>query len=220
MKDLTVLYYTANTEDEKFEANIKANILKNKGDLPLVSVSQKPLTNFGENYCVGIHEACYANEFRQIQIGLKAVKTTYVLVAEADCLYPPEYFNFQPTNGVCYRYGNVWVIYSLDNKNKKALAYYKQYSDGAQIIRKSDWEDWINEKIGQEEIWYKKSDQIGRLNVIKTDPLNTWTSENPVITFKTRLGVSKYTTIKKEIKPVTTLPFWGDINDLKRGLFL
>ncbi len=74
-KGLTVLYYSASTENEKFEEAVRQNILVQKGDLPLISVTQKPLPNFGQNICVGPQYNCYGNEFRQIQLGLKEVKT-------------------------------------------------------------------------------------------------------------------------------------------------
>ena len=95
MNDVTILYYTANVEDELFERKIRKNILKNKGDLPIISVSQKPI-DFGDNICVGEHEPCYLNLFRQIQIGLEKVRTTFIITTEADFLYPPDYFTFVP----------------------------------------------------------------------------------------------------------------------------
>ncbi|KKT37762.1 MAG: hypothetical protein UW26_C0025G0001, partial [Candidatus Collierbacteria bacterium GW2011_GWF1_44_12] len=62
---VTVLYYTSNREDEKFETRIRKNLLKNCGDLPIVSVSQKPI-DLGRNICVGVHENSYTSEFMQI----------------------------------------------------------------------------------------------------------------------------------------------------------
>lgn len=217
MKDLTVLYYTANTEDSNFESHIRANILKNMGNLPLISVSQKPIPDFGQNICVGVHDNCYGNEFRQIQIGLQAVKTKYVITAEADVLYPPEYFQFQPTDEDYYRYGNVWVSYVRDKEAHRA--FFKLYSDGAQIIKKDFWLSSINNMIGENETWFSKNDKQPMSSRFVTIPQNTWTSENPVLSFKTPQGVARFTSIRKNIPPVNSLPYFGDINNIIKVLY-
>ena len=62
--DVTILYLTANLEQPYFAENIRQNILKHKGDIPIVSVSQEPL-DFGKNICVGVHEPCYFSCIRQ-----------------------------------------------------------------------------------------------------------------------------------------------------------
>lgn len=92
MKDLlTVIYYTSNREEKEFENKVKAKLLEVIGKLPLISVSQKPI-DFRKNICVGDVGVCDANLFRQIQIGCEAANTPFVISAETDCLYPPEYF--------------------------------------------------------------------------------------------------------------------------------
>jgi hypothetical protein len=48
----TILYYTSNHEDEIFESNIIKLLKKMCGDLPIISISQKPI-ELGENICVG-----------------------------------------------------------------------------------------------------------------------------------------------------------------------
>jgi len=48
----TIIYYTANREDERFEQVIRENILRVSEGLPIISVSQKPI-DFGQNICVG-----------------------------------------------------------------------------------------------------------------------------------------------------------------------
>lgn len=218
MNDITILYYSASTENENLENAVRENILKQKGDLPLISVTQKPV-DFGENICVGEQYNCYGNEFRQIQIGLDKIKTDYVLVAEADVLYPPEYFTFTPKGDDYYRYANVWVNYVL-NPGKKNKCYFKQYSDGAQMVKVSFWKNLINQTIGNDPYWFTKENPCPKLYRLETDPALTWTSDNPVVTFKTTNGVSRYTSIRKNFEPKQVLPYWGDINKLKQKIFL
>ena len=43
MHNRTIIYYTSNREDPSFEEKIRANILKEKGDILVISVSQKPI---------------------------------------------------------------------------------------------------------------------------------------------------------------------------------
>ena len=218
MNDATVLYYSANTENQIFEARIREKLLANIGGLPLVSVTQKPLPGFGKNICVGEHLNCYANEFRQIQIGLKEVTTPYVLVAEADCLYPPEYFQFIPSEkGRAYRYDNVWIQYCLD-LDKKAKFYFKKYSDCAQAIDKNLWLEKIAEGLKGMAEWCVTEERLLNIFQIPRDGNYTWSSENPVVTFKTGKGVGRYTQILKN-PPKGSLPYWGSAQSLREELF-
>src|SRR3989338_8894979 len=133
---ITALHYTSNRESEHFSSKIRENILKLKGDIPLISVSQKPLSNFGENICVGVHYNCYFNMCRQIQIGLKHISTPFTLLVEGDFLYSPEYFTFTPSELHSYYYDNVWVLYDKSPPNR---FHFKGRSTGAGIIPTKQW---------------------------------------------------------------------------------
>lgn len=220
MSDLTVLYYSSCTEDERLEWHARNNVLRNKGNLPLVSVTQKPAKDFGENICVGEHFNCYGNEFRQIQIGLRAVKTKYVITAEADVLYPPEYFQFEPKNRNFYRYANVWLHFVRPGVTKPPVAFFKQYSDGAQIVKTKYWLMLLDKAMGKETEWYTKENAPRKLYKLETDPKNTWTSNIPVLSFKTLNNIGRYTTYStKEVKPQTELPYWGNLGKLMKKVF-
>ena len=219
--DVTILYFTANVEQESFEEKVRQNILKNMGDLPLISVSQKPI-NFGKNICVGIHDPCYFNEYRQVLIGLEKINTPYVIRAEADFLYPPEYFQFRPTElGKCYRYFGVWVCYYRNINKKNPYFYFKGYSNGAEVIDREMWMDYIKNMLDGKPEWSSKEDQPSKRHwkIIKTDKNYSWTSENPAITFKTRNNISPYTGLWKNVRPQKDLAYWGNIKDLRKRMF-
>lgn len=217
--DTTVLYYSADTEDPVFESKIREKLLANIGNLPLVSVTQKPAPGFGKNICVGKQLNCYANEFRQIQIGLKEVSTPYVLVAEADCLYPPEYFQFKPpVRGRAYRYDNVWVQYYLDPA-KKGKFCFKRYSDCAQAIDRDLWLEKITNGLSDLPEWSVTGEAVPNVFQIKRDSNDVWSSKNPVVTFKTGDGVSRHTLLVKTVRPVSSLPYWGSAESLKKEMF-
>jgi SAM-dependent methyltransferase len=93
--DLTIIFYTANYLDEKnpyFLENVKKQLLKAAGGLPIISVSQKPI-DFGQNICVGDIGRSHLNIYRQILIGCKEAKTEFVAMAEDDILYSWEHFH-------------------------------------------------------------------------------------------------------------------------------
>lgn len=214
--EITVLYYTSNRENEFFENKVMETIMQNKGDLPLVSVSQKPM-NFGHNICVGIQDSCYHNEFRQIQIGLMAVKTPYVIIAEADTLYPPDYFVFRPqVRGRAYMYDNVWVHYTQFNGIPKF--WFKKNSDCAQIVDRDVWLEKINKALNLTPQWTSKEN--GTISNVqhRADGEYMWNG-NPVITFKTVNGVKFNTATKKGIPPRYNLPYWGNAKELRKKMF-
>jgi hypothetical protein len=110
--DLTVVFYTANFIREPFGAYVRGELLKSIGDLPLISVSQKPM-DFGRNVCVGDIGRSYINIYRQMLIGAKAAETKWVAFTEDDILYPPCHFEYRPTSEDVAAYDmNKWAFYS------------------------------------------------------------------------------------------------------------
>jgi hypothetical protein len=104
-----IIYYTSNREKPEFEQRIIDDLLLKCGDIPIISVSQKPI-HLGKNICVGDVGASNFNMFRQIQIAREATDAEFVISAEADCLYPPDYFTFTPPDERCYRDNNLYVM--------------------------------------------------------------------------------------------------------------
>jgi len=209
MLNSTILYYTANSEKSEFEGKIREELLKVKGDLPLISISQKPL-NFGKNICVGNIGASYQNEFKQILLGCKEAKTKYVIMAEADCLYPPEYFTFIPPTEHCYRYSNVWIMQEWIGKLTGNSFRKKKYSDCAEIVGR----EYMIKQIEK----HFKNPESSR--VIYTGLEYSWETENPVINIKTENGgMNKYTGVMSWIEPKQELPYWGDVDKLRDKFF-
>lgn len=141
-KDATVVYYTSNQEDESFEKKIRQRILDTIGDMPLISVSQKPI-DFGKNICVGNVGLSGHNVFRQLQIGAEAATTPFIISAESDVLYPKEYFEFvPPETDACYRYDNVYILWKYYTRIRK-FYFRKAHTEGAQICGRK----WLIERI-------------------------------------------------------------------------
>jgi hypothetical protein len=102
MKDLTIVYYTANYLDKTnpyFLENTKKQLVKAIGDLPLIVVSQKPVKPFEgysgdfSNIVVGDIGRSHLNIYRQILWGAEKAKTKYVAMAEDDILYSESHFH-------------------------------------------------------------------------------------------------------------------------------
>lgn len=202
----TILYYTSNKENEGFEERVRKNLLKVCGDIPIISISQKPI-NLGKNICVGEVGASGFNMFRQVLLGCKAADTDFIISAEADCLYPPDYFEFTPEKlDVCYRNSNLYVM-----PDARDYFFYKE--EGAthsQIIGREFYiktleklfegaPQWsMEEKNFPKERW-KRSDIFDKIEHYRT--------ENPVFQIKTHKGMRYYT--RSDRTPIPWLYYWG-----------
>ena len=207
----TVVYYTSNTEDEQFEKKIREEIWKNKGDLPLISVSRKPI-DFGKNICVGEIPYCDISAFTQLLTGLREVKTEFAHAAESDCLYPPEYFQFiPPTNDNVYRYTNVYILWSYIGTFHGSKFWKKRYTEGAQCCGVEFWIKSLEKLLEFLKTSDKKAEAFHTYDTFK------WDSINPVINTKTGNGLRKRTgtfNISSD-----DLPFWGSAINLRQKLW-
>jgi len=112
MNDLTVVYFTANFIPLSWEKFVTETLLKSIGDLPLISVSQKPM-DFGFNICVGDIGRSHLNIYRQMLIGAKATETEYIAFVEDDVLLPLEHFIFRPSAPDVAAYNmNKWALFT------------------------------------------------------------------------------------------------------------
>jgi glycosyltransferase involved in cell wall biosynthesis len=196
----TIIYYTASKEKEAFEKSVTDQIIRAKGTLPIISVSQKPL-DFGKNICVGEMPHCYESAFKQVKIGCEAADTEYVIMTESDVLYPEKgYFDFIPTDPtVVYTYDNVWMLWNRINRTR----FYKHGTTAGSII--------LSRKYYLERL----KDNMPNFQ----DPKIKWVwfSGEPMINVKTRQGVSFGTTLTPGVKPVSEFPYWGTVEDVKRN---
>jgi len=213
--DTTILYYTSNMEGEIFEGRVKDIILKNKGDISLISVSQKPI-DFGHNICVGEHGVSGFNMFRQVQIGLREIKTKYVISVEADCFYPPEYFQFIPPNEKPHRNTNTWVM-----PQWRPFFWQKRESaTHAQIVGTKFYLDRLDKLFKNAPEWSVEEknfpkERLGKEDVF--DKINYWFCPNPVVQIKTKRSMRHYTASDRI--DIHTLPYWGNGVDFRKKYY-
>ena len=211
---MTVIYYTSNREDEKFEEKIRANLLSVIGDLPLISVSQKPI-DFGQNICVGDVGISDANIFRQLMIGCEAAKTPLIATAESDCIYPPTgYFDFVPEDkDMAYRYTNLYVL----QMSKKGF-WKKDYSLCGQVSGREYLIKWITRRLKKEKVttW-----TTSKLKIKDFFPLwknfKLFSNELPIINIKTGKGLRRSCKTSKDF--TDTLPYFGHVSNVVDDLF-
>lgn len=211
----TVLYISSNTQNPRFEAKIMKVLVKNAGKTPIVWVTQEPVKKPGKKICVGKHTGSYFNEFRQIQIGLKEITTPYVTIAEADCLYPPEYFSFEPKEaGHCYRYENSW-IQDL-NPNRDLNFRYKSVSHFSQVVDRKLWLDHINSGLPDTPEWSEEN----RLSYDFQLPheFDCIFTGRPTISFKTDGSLSNKSVLRYDIPRRNSLELWGSAKKLKEKI--
>lgn len=211
----TIIYCSSNRENQDFERKIIYYLLKNCGDLPIISVTQKPI-DLGKNICVGEVGVTGFNFFRQMQIACEEAKSDFVISAEADCLYPPDYFQFIPERkDVFYRNQNIYVM-----GYKRNFCYVKpQGSTFAQIVGR---EHCLKILKGLFKDFPQWSTEIQDNNFPKgrhkqqdiPDRQEFYSSLNPCISFKTGNGM-RYASSSVRI-PVYRLPYWGSTRRLKR----
>lgn len=210
MSDITVIYYTSNKEKEDFEAKIKGRLLKTIGNIPLISVSQKPI-DFGENICVGDVGTSDHNIYRQLQIGCLKATTKFVCTTEADCLYPPTgYFDFSPPDETAaYHYTNVWILYQGSHIfRKKAFSLCALFSNREHLLSRLE----------------RVLRKLPEWSLRKPHPLfhryrgwTPYTNELPVINIKTREGM-RWFTGTEEVE-ARKLPHWGGAEKLEEKLW-
>ena len=195
----------------RFEYHVRTNILS-VTDLPIISVSQKPI-DFGENICVGDVGTSGFNMFRQVQIGLRATKADFVISAEADCLYPPDYFTFRPTTYECYQNSNLYVM----GDHRKCFWKKPEGATHAQIVGREYYLEVLDRLFDGAPEWSVEEKNFPKERHRKEDvwdKINYWETENPVVQIKTHRGM-RYHTHSDRIDR-ESIPHWGDGKKLRK----
>jgi len=214
MNDLTVIYYTSNREKEGFELNIRQALLDTMGDLPLISVSQKPI-DFGENICVGDVGTSEINCRRQVLIGCKRAKTKNICVAESDFVYPVDYFNYVPRRkDRLYLMHPVFVLFT-QRKKSKWIARKRNGSEGALISNRKYMIRMLESMLDGFPEWHDKQPGEDRMipQLLGTAKWKLFNHPHGAITFKTDYQLHRRTPhVPKSL--VKEIPYWGNIYTL------
>jgi len=216
MNDLyTIIYYTSNRENEVFESKIKDYLTAVCGDIPIVSVSQKPI-DFGTNICVGEVGACDFNLFRQIQLGCKEATTPYVISCEADCIYPPDYFLFTPPDeSDYYRFTPLYILEKWGTGEFGGF-YPKNTAPFGQITKREYWLSELGREFTGQPEWMPNGSKY-HLSLFTKKDWKEIRLDNPIVNLKTGDGMRKHTQIKGEV--INKISYWGDAEALRKELW-
>jgi hypothetical protein len=216
-----VIYYTCNREKPEFESRIMQRLWKaiKPLRLPLISVSHKPI-DFGHNICVGDIGLSGQNIFRQWQTGAIAAKTRFVCNAEADHIYPREYFQFVPErDDTFYLAIPVWVAFAQRGRTRR-FSQKVRGSESAMIVGRDTLIARIDEMMVGRGQW-GTADMAGGARL--QNPIDrrhakrsTFTISTPIVTFKTDRNIHRNTPHDRS-NPLQDLPGIGNIAELLRA---
>lgn len=221
--DLTLLNYSSSRMTEPTATNFRNELLNTiQGAYPIVSVTQKP-TDFGLNICVGDIGQSYYNIYKQMQIGLKEVKTKYVAIVEDDTLYTMEHFSCRPSSDEVVSFNkHFWFLDTREFWTKGHIGSFgciapTDYLRNSMNQRMSRYPVEPMPRDYQKYQWLEPGfeERLG-LPVLKTEHFET---KIPLITFcyygathgrpKRRIGTSS---------AVESLEYWGDAKELRDKL--
>lgn len=211
MTTKAVLYYTGNRKSPEFTSRVAESLMQNSGGIPIISVSQKPM-DLGKNICVGEVGHSYLNAYRQMLVGAKEADAEYLIFAEDDFLYLPEYFQFTPDGGDFYRSDNTWMVL------KRGPYYRTRPIGGAQICKRSFVIRELTEYLSGQDEWVNDPAQKPKKADWNNKPFELFNSP-PVVCFKPDGNLSRSGTNADGIRQ-RHLPFWGEVDGLRKSFGL
>lgn len=213
--DLSVIYYTANELREDFALCVRGFLVAAISDLPLISVSKKPI-KLGKNIVVN-NARSHLGIYEQALVGAYEADTKYIALVEDDVLYTSEHFKYRPSPGkFAYNLG-MWGVYTWV---KPALFSWKGRRNLSQLICERELfirvmeERFAKYPVGPDDlgIWAepgKYERQLG-VTVQQTETFHT-NPPNIMFSHEEALGYQNLGQRKRlgELRALT-IPYWGD----------
>ena len=209
---ITLLYYTASRIPEKFGENVRQHLLETSKGKPIVSVSQKPL-KFGDNICVGEIGYSAVNVYQQILVGLRAIKTKYVVLCEDDTIHSSEHFDLMPDDDT--------VLYNWRWNVMPTYFYFRRHRNGlcTCIVPREFMLALAEKKLEAYEITKnplafaepgRRERNVG-LPPVKVMGVST---EVPSLTFRHPISLSGIGRSLNSDRKAESLPFWGKASEV------
>ena len=216
VKPLTkgINYYTDNRLDPKIMKACQEQLLKAAKDIPIVSVSLKPI-DFGRNIVLPL-ERGYLTMFQQTLAGLEALDCDIVYFCEHDVLYPECHFDFIPPTKDSYYYNvNAWQVRVTDGHaafwdccrlneicayRELLLEHYKRRV--AKVIADGKY----HTRMGFEPGSHKRSERVDDNHAVK------WFSEVPILDLKHEGNLTATRWSPEEFKSQRSCRGWKETN--------
>jgi len=216
-QDITIVYYTSNTENEAFEEKIRQILLADSQGLPIISVSQRPIT-LGTNICVGEVGRSSYNQWRQLQIGVQAAKSKYIALAESDFLYSKEHFAFIPVDeDVFYAPLRVYQLCTMKNRVHKFIPMHKRFREGTSIVGREYLLTALDSMLGKE-TWKPGIESPRNMlpHLFHERKSVLYHNNVPVVTFRTDAGMHQHIH-DDHPNGIDEIPYWGTVEDVKKA---
>ena len=111
-----IVYYTDNSLPENLDRKVRIQLVKAAEGKQIICVSQKPM-NYGRNIYVGDIGRSHLSMYKQILVGAETSKATFIALAEHDCFYTGEHFNWTPPDRDTFYYNlNNWLTQSYNGE--------------------------------------------------------------------------------------------------------
>ncbi len=221
MGDISIIYYSANTISDKFYQHTKDALLKAAGEIPIISVSQKPM-DLGKNICIGDIGQSNINIYKQVLIGAKEATTEYVAMAEDDTLYHESHFKFRPSERTFGYNMNKWSIFTWSEppifSNRGRMTLNALIAPRKLLIEAL--EERFTKYSKDEMIPLKFWGELGRYEEhlgVKVQPTEQFQSEIPIIMFShpEALNYKQQGERKKlGMERLFKLPYWGEASEI------
>ncbi len=189
-------------------------MLSKRGDLPVYSVTQKPMFQGVDNCFNEAIEDVGTSGFnfcRQLQMATEMAKVDYVISCEADCLYSPDYFKFVPPRlNEVFRNTNNYVL-----PYGKAYWLTKDSQTAFQIAGRDALLSRLDFLLKDQPEWDTDMKNFPKeLGLPFLESWDTFKTEFACFGIKTGDGMRNQTHAGKE--PVYDLPYWGSAFKIRK----
>lgn len=205
-----IIYISSNREKPEFGNKIIQDILSKKRDLPVFSVTQKPM-DLGINQCIGDVGTSGFNFCRQLQMVIELAKVDYVISCEADCLYSPDYYTFVPPKlDAVYRNTNNYVM-----PIRQKFFYRKNSQTAFQIAGRDFLLNRLNYLLKDQPQWNTEMKNFPKeIRKPFLEGWETFKTKYACFTMKTGDAMRHYSS-SDNVK-VYSLPYWGSAEEIRK----
>lgn len=229
MEEIAALYCTDNALDEEITSLCRARLESH--NIPIISVSQEPI-DFGLNICVGKIGRSLSSMVRQLLKAAGAATTKYVCATEHDCVYPEDYFSFEPPEDDVFYYNtNSYILYpqtGFFSKRGEGIVALSQLTANRKLLVED-----LRLRVSKLDAGYKftnmrgarcepgRSEYVGIFLHPETNDViglperkyDFWTNKSPVIDIRHSRNLTKM--VNLPAVQDKTIPYWGSWEDVK-----
>lgn len=124
----TIIQCTDNSLDPQLAEVCRRVLLREAGDQPIISVSQKPISAFGENIVVGEIGRSWISYYKQMLAGCEAAPTDIIVMTEHDCMYTHEHLTWEIEDTSVFWYNsNCWLTEGPGGNHTELFGLYSYW---------------------------------------------------------------------------------------------